>query len=138
MLYRLLLVSFALVALVACGGTAATPTPAFARYTADEVVAALRPLGVTDVRPLARDPQSVAPNTASDGREFAIPSIAPKGGQVQVFAEPGDLAAMQAWFARFPDLAPYVYVKGNALVQLNNTLPQAEAEKYRLAVEALP
>ena len=67
-MYRLLLVPFALVALVACGGTTPTATPAFARYTAEEVVAALRPLGIADVKPLARDPQSVAPNTASDGR----------------------------------------------------------------------
>jgi hypothetical protein len=137
-MHRLLFVPFILVALVACGGTAPTATPAFARYTAEEVVAALRPLGIADVKPLARDPQSVAPNTASDGREFAIPSIAPKGGQVQVFATASDLAAMQAWFARFPDLAPYVYVKGNALVQLNNTLPKAEADKYRAAVASLP
>lgn len=135
---RLVLVPFVLVALVACGGQSPTPTPTFARYTAEEVIAALRPLGIADVKPLARDPQSVAPNTASDGREFAIPSIAPKGGQVQVFATASDLAAMQTWFARFPDLAPYVYVKGNALVQLNNTLPKAEAEKYRAAVEGMP
>ncbi len=136
-MYRLLLVSFALVALVACGGTAPTATPAFARYTADDVVKALMPLGISDVQDGKRDPNSVAPNTYTASKEFAIPSIAPKGGQVQIFASASDLAAMQTWYARFPDLAPYVYVKGNALVQLNNTLPKAEADKFRAAVEGM-
>lgn len=137
MLYRLLLVPFVLVALVACGGTSATPTPTFARYTVDDVVKALMPLGISDVRLDPRASGAIAPNTASAERAFTIPSIAPKGGQVQVFASASDLAAMQTWYARFPDLAPYVYVKGNALVQLNNTLPKAEAEKFRAAVEGM-
>jgi len=136
-MYRLLLVPFVLVALVACGGTAPTATPTFARYTADDVTKALMPLGITDIKAGTRDPKSVAPNTYTAAQEFSIPSIAPKGGQVQIFATASDLAAMQTWYARFPDLAPYVYVKGNALVQLNNTLPKAEAEKFRAAVEGM-
>ena len=136
-MYRLLLVPFVLVALVACGGTAPTATPTFARYTADDVIAALQPVGISDVGPHVRDPKSVAPNTYSDARDFTITSIAPKGGQVQIFTSASDLAAMQAWYARFPDLVPYVYVQGNALVQLNNTLPKAEAEKFKAAVEGM-
>jgi hypothetical protein len=133
----LLTLTLGLVALVACGGQAATPPPTFARYTADEVIAALQPLGITDIKEGTRDPKSVAPNTYTASKEFTIPSVAPKGGQVQVFSTASDLAAMQAWYARFPDLAPYVYVKGNALVQLNNTLPKAEAERYAAAVAGL-
>jgi hypothetical protein len=133
-----MLAPLVLVALVACGGQSATPTPAFARYTAEDVVKALTPLGITGVRAAVHPSGAVGPSTYTENREFVIPSIAPKGGQVQVFATASDLAAMQTWYARFPDLAPYVYVKGNALVQLNNTLPKAEAEKYRLAVESLP
>lgn len=132
------LVSLALVALVACGGPSPTATPAFPRYTAAQVLARLTPLGIANVQTVTRDPNSVAPNTYTDSREFAIPSIAPKGGQLLLFASAADVAGMQAWFARFPDLAPYVYVKGNALLQLNNTLPKAEAERYRAALESLP
>jgi hypothetical protein len=134
---RLIPLVLLVAALVACGGPSATQTPAFARYTADQVVTALQPLGITGVGPHVRDPQAVAPNTYSDGRDFTIPIVAPKGGQVLIFASATDLAAMQAWFARFPDLAPYVYTKGNALIQLNNTLPKAEAMKYEAALAAM-
>ena len=135
---RYLPVLLVLGALVACGGPSATPTPAFARYTPEQVAAKLAPLGATDFREEARLPQDQSPNTATARRTFTIPAIAPKGGQVLLFDAPADVAGMQAWYARFPDLAPYVYVKGNALIQLNSTLPKAEAEKYRAALESLP
>jgi hypothetical protein len=134
---RLLLVPLVLVALVACGTPAPTATPTFRRYTADEVTKALAPLGITDVRHTPRGPDVQSPNTATDQRDFAIPSIAPKGGQLLLFGSPADVAGMRAWYARFPDLAPYVYVNGNALLQLNSTLPKAEAEKFRAALEAM-
>lgn len=135
---RYLPVLLVLGALVACGGPSATPTPAFARYTPEQVAAALAPLGATDFRATPRSPQDQSPNTATAQRDFAIPAIAPLGGQVLLFDSAADVAGMQAWYARFPDLAPYVYVRGNALLQLNRTLPKAEAEKYRAALESLP
>jgi hypothetical protein len=125
-------------ALVACGGPSATPTPAFARYTVEQVVAVLAPLGASDFRETPRSPQAQSPNTAIAQRDFTIPSIAPKGGQLLLFDSAADVAGMQAWYARFPDLAPYVYVRGNALIQFNSTLPKAEAERYRAALESLP
>jgi hypothetical protein len=133
-----LLISLALLALVACGSQSSTPTPSFARYTADEVIAALQPLGISDVRAGTSGPDSLVPYIHADNKEFTIDAIAPQGGRVLIFETVNDLAGAQTWYARFPDLAPYVYVKGNALVQLNNTLPKAEAEKYRAAVEGLP
>ena len=132
------LVLVGLVGLVACGGPAPTPTPTFARYDVASVVAVLQPLGISNVQPSVRDPQSVAPNTARDQREFSIPSIAPKGGQLLLFATASDLAAMQTWYARFPDLAPYVYVHGNAMLQLNSSLSAAEAARYQAALNSLP
>lgn len=134
---RLLLTALALVTLVACGGQPPTATPDFARYTVDDVMKALAPLGITDVTDPPRDPNNSAPNTASAHREFVIPSIAPKGGQFFTFAAPGDLEALKVWYARFPDLAPYVYVHGNVLLQINNTLPKAEAERYKAALEQM-
>jgi len=135
---RLVLVAFVLVALVACGGVWPTATPTFPKYTADQVTAKLQPLGVSNVRPNERAANAQSPNTATDGRDFAIASIAPKGGQLLLFDNAADVAGMQAWYARFPDLAPYVYVKGNALLQLNSALPKAEAEKFRAALDTLP
>lgn len=123
-----------LVALGGCGGASATATPAFARYTVEQVAAALAPLGATDFRATPRSPQDQSPNTATAQRDFTIPAIAPQGGQVLLFDSAADLAGMQAWYARFPDLAPYVYVRGNALLQLNAGLPKAEAEKYKAAL----
>jgi len=127
-----------LVALTACGGAGPTPTSAFPKYTAEQVIAKIQPLGVTGVKPGTRTADTLSPNTYTDNQEFTITSIAPKGGQVMIFESATDVAGMQAWFARFPDLAPYVYVKGNALVQLNSGLPKVEAEKFREALNTLP
>jgi hypothetical protein len=140
--------------LVGCG-SAAAPTPnlvaaltvragaaaaaGFQRYTADDVIKAFQDsdLAVADVTVDRRDPGALAPSGAIESKEFIVLSIAPKGGRVLIFREPQDLAAVQARFDRVPDLAPYVYTKGNALVQLNGGLPQAEAEKYKAALERM-
>ena len=135
---RLVLVLVCLSGLVACGGVSPTPTPTFPKYTADQVVAKLQPLGVSNVVVGQRAVNDQSPNTATDRREFAIASIAPKGGQLLLFDTAADVAGMQAWYARFPDLAPYVYVKGNALLQLNSTLPKTEADKFKAALDSLP
>lgn len=129
---------FVLVALGACGGVSPTATLVFPKYTAAQVMAKLQPLGVSNVRSGERAAGAQSPNTAIDSRDFAIPSIAPKGGQLLLFDNAADVAGMQAWYARFPDLAPYVYVKGNALLQLNSTLPKAEADKFKTALDSLP
>jgi hypothetical protein len=127
-----------LVALVACGGAGPTPTPTFPKYTADQVIAQIGPVGVSDVKTSQRAADDQSPNTATDRRTFTIASIAPKGGQLLLFDSAADVAGMQAWYARFPDLAPYVYVKGNALLQLNSGVPKVEAEKFREALNTLP
>jgi hypothetical protein len=141
MLYRLLLVPFVLVALMACGVQSPTATPAFARYTIPDVFAAFRAAGlsVEDVRPGTPWKQGDPwPNVATERQAFTIASVAPKGGVIQTFAEQKDRDAMAAYYARFPDLAPYVYARHNILVQLNSGVSKAEAEKYRAALEALP
>jgi hypothetical protein len=137
----LMLVPLVLVALVACGGQPATPTPTFARYTIPEVIDAFRAAGlsVEDVRPGTPWKQGDPwPNVATERQVFTIASVAPKGGVIQTFAEQQDRDAMAAYYARFPDLAPYVYARHNILVQLNSGVAKAEAEQYRLALESLP
>jgi hypothetical protein len=117
----------------------ASVAPGFRRYTADQVIAALQAAGlsISDVKAAPRDPNALAPDVAAETKTFAIASIAPRGGQVLSFNEPHDLQEMQAWFARFPDLAPYVYIRDNVMVQLHTSLPQAEAERFKVALEAM-
>jgi hypothetical protein len=129
-----------LVALVGCGGASATATPAFARYQAADAVAAFKAAGlsVDNVRPGTPWKQGDPwPNVATDRQVFDIASVAPNGGVIQTFAEQKDLDAMAAYYARFPDLAPYVYTKGNILVQLNSGVAKVEAERYRAALAAM-
>jgi len=134
---RATLVLLALLALVACGTPAPTATPTFRKYTVDEVVKALSPLGISDVHFTQRGPEVLSPNVATDQRDFTIPTIAPKGGQVLFFDTPADRAAMEQWYAMFPAFAPYVYTNGNVLVQLNSALPKAEAERFKAALQGL-
>lgn len=126
--------------LVACGSPAPTATPTFPRYTIPAVVDAFKAAGlsVEDVRPGTPWKQGDPwPNVAVERQVFTIKAVAPNGGVIQTFAEMRDREAMAAYYARFPDLAPYVYTHGNVLVQLNSGVAKAEAEKYRAALESL-
>jgi len=127
--------------LVACGGAQMTATPAFPKYAIADVLNTFKAngLSVENVRPGTPWKQGDPwPNVALDRQVFDIASIAPQGGIIQTFAEQKDVDAMTAYYARFPDLAPYVYVRGNIVVQLNNGLAKVEAEKYRAALAAMP
>ncbi len=123
-----------LVFLVACGGSAS-----FQKYSASDVTKQLQAQGlaISDIKPDQRDPNSQAPNVAVEDMNFTIASITPKGGHVLIFKEQKDLDAMKAWYARFPDLAPYVYTNGNAMLQLNSGLPKLEADKFKAALETV-
>ena len=139
-MYRLLLVPFVLVALVACGGTAPTATPTFARHTIPAVLDTFKAKGlpVEDVKPGKPWKQGdLWPNVAVERQVFTIPAVAPDSGVIQTFASQQDRDAMVAYYARFPDIAPYVYAHDNILVQLNRGLAKAEAEKYRVALESM-
>ncbi len=74
------------VLLTGCGTVAPTSTPGptatpvLKRYTPDDVARVLTPLGASNFRNTPRDPQGLAPNTTIDQRDFAIPSVTPKGG----------------------------------------------------------
>lgn len=109
------------------------------RFTADQVIAALQAAGLSigDVQAAPRDPNALAPDVAQETKTFSIASIAPRGGQLYIFTNAQDLQTMQAWFARLPDLAPYVYTNGTVLLQLHRSLPQAEAERFKAALATL-
>jgi hypothetical protein len=111
----------------------------FAKYTARDAINAWARAGltVTDVTSCPPAGDSPVPKTFDEVICFTIPSIAPHGGQVMSFRTERYEAAMTAYFAQFPTLAPYVFVHANVLAQLNSNLPTAEANRYDAAMAAL-
>ncbi len=110
----------------------------FQKYTAQNVVDAISKSGLSIES--VKDQQiggSAAPATEVESKEFIIKSISPNGGQILVFKDKKGLDSMKEWFDKFPDLAPYVYVKGNVILQLNSGLPVSEAEKYKETLNKL-
>lgn len=110
----------------------------FKKYNADQVVAAIQKAGlpISDVQ-VQQIGGTQAPATEVESKQFVIASVAPNGGQILIFDSQSGLDAKKAWYAKYPDLAPYVYVKGNAMLQLNSGLPKVEAEKYLNALNQI-
>lgn len=139
---RYWLVVLVTIFLVACGGSAPTATPQFARFTSAGVLTALSSAGIAITE--AQDGQRAAnepwPNTQRDWQLFTFAGVpaSRRGGQVLTYATTTDLAAMQAYLDRLPlELKPYSYVNGNALVFLSAQVPGPEAAKLREAFMAL-
>jgi hypothetical protein len=136
----------ALLVLSACSALnppTATPVP-FARFTADQVLAAFESAGALVRNParemlVGRD----APATFSDRVLFEIPRIAPAGGQILVFSTPESLAEWRAYIDRLradPDTRRdviFVYENANLLLQLNAGLTPQEADVYGLAFQRM-
>ncbi len=118
--------------------TTENQTQGFNTYSANEVVAAIEnaELPIQDVEENEIG-GTAAPATEIESKSFVIPSVAPNGGQILIFADEQGLNSKKAWFDNYPDLAPYVYVKGNAMIQLNSGLPATEAAKYKTALERM-
>ena len=74
---------------------------------------------------------------ALDRQVFDIPGVPSPGGLIQTFATQQDLDTMMAYYAHAPELANYVYVQGNAILQLNNAMAKTDAERYKEALSAL-
>jgi hypothetical protein len=131
------------------------PEPGFLRHDADDVVRAFQAagLGVDQVRPrpiatatpdpeVRRQPRvsggpPTEPMIEVEARDFAIPGLGDKGGQIYIFDSAERLRAKQIWFVRFPDLYPYIFTHENVLLKLDKALPPDEAERYRAALEGL-
>lgn len=131
------------------------PQPGFRRHDAAEVVQAFTAAGlpVTQVQPRPIATATPDPNTRRqprvaggpptepmieiEARNFVIPSLGDKGGQIYIFDSPERLRAKRIWFARFPDLYPYIYAYENILLKLDKALPEQQAERYHTALESL-
>lgn len=155
---RRALLGLGALALAACSRpvTYSQPEPGFLRYHADDIVQALRAAGLSVVqvapKPIATPtpdpgrprPPRVAGRPPSDpmveveARTFAIDGLGGKGGEIFIFDSRARLRAKQIWFARFPDLYPYVYTRENVLLRLDAALPPEQAERYKEALERLP
>ncbi len=106
------------------------------------VVQAFRDAGleVGKSYPVEEEPgwnERAVPKTYEEAVRFSISSMGEetdgtvRGGRVFVFGSEEDLATMRDYYESLDSaIRPYLYSQGNVLVQINNQLPQAEAERY--------
>ena len=132
--------------LAACG-SAPTPAPPFARYTAQDVLSALTAAGLSAANP-RRDVEvgRGAPLTFNDRYTFEIDirDVAPAGGQILVF----DTAdAMKRWqdyiITQKANSATrrdwlFVFARDNIMLQVNAGLTNDEADRYHQALDKMP
>lgn len=79
---------------------------------------------------------------AVDAARFRIPSAGEnEGGIILSFYNADDLARMQNYYLglnrAMPEYSSWVFVKDNILLQINRSLPGAEARKYAAALDAM-
>lgn len=134
MRYGVLLVA---VVLVACGSAPASAV------TAQGVIDAANAagLGLADVQAEERNPDSPLPNSYTERLGFAIPEVAPEGGQVFVCDTKQNCDAIFAYFDALKALAgPYLYqsADGRVVAQLNSGLTPETAAKFEAVIKALP
>lgn len=132
------------------------PEPGFALLVADQVIDAFQraglEIGPVTARPIAtvtpnpdlpRQPRvreggpPTEPMNELDARNFVVAGLGGKGGRIYIFDSAERLRSKQIWFARFPDLYPYVFPHKNVLLWLDRALSPAEAARYRAALEGL-
>jgi hypothetical protein len=113
----------------------------------DEVIQAFENAGleVGETYPVEQEPgwdENGVPKTYAQAARFTIPSLGvpeegvpgprDRGGRVFVFDSQRDLDAVRGYYeALGPSALPHVYVKDQVLLlQINNDLPKAEADRY--------
>jgi len=147
-LVAVLLVSYAL---VSSGVTAqashvhlASATPArtsqIRLFAASDAVTAFRAAGLplNDFHPQPAGPTgpSGPPATEREAWAFSIPSIAPRGGRLLIFADTDALQKKAAWYTHAGSDAA-ITIHGNTILWLDPALAPAEAARYRQALEGL-
>ena len=113
----------------------------------DEVIQAFENAGleVGETYPVEQEPgwdENRVPKTYALAARFTIPSLGvpeegvpgprDRGGRVFVFNSEEDLVAVRNFYEGLPPtVRPHVYVKDQVLLlQINNDLPKAEADRY--------
>ena len=80
------------------------------------------------------------PNCYAENFSFALPSVAPKGGQIFICTKKAYGDALVAYFKKLEAIAgPYVYQSkdGKVVAQMTSSLPVADAEKVEAAFSEL-
>jgi len=132
----------AIVFAVASGGFSqitARANPITAQQVMDKFKAA--GLKVEDVHREERDPKSPLPNSYKDRLVFAVPEVAPKGGQVLVCSTKQNCDAIFVYFQAIKGLGgPYIYqsANGTVVLQLNKGLKPDVADKFEAVIKSLP
>lgn len=103
--------------------------------TAEEVVEAFSDEGLEagETRQVDRDEdRSFVPKTYEEQVSFPIPSAGERAaGRVFTFETGEDLEQVREHYEDFADFFPsYVYVEGNVLVQIPDSVPEEQAERY--------
>jgi len=122
-----------------------TSTPMYAIFTAQQVINAFVSAGLEvgnyEIMD-SPDDFGASPYVAIGAIHFYIPSLCPDcGGRVQVFDDPVDLELVRHYYISLGEssamLFSWVFVNGNALVQINGDLPEDQARQYETALLSL-
>lgn len=103
--------------------------------SAEEVVEAFRDEGLEagETSRVDRDSdRSFVPKTYEEQVSFPIPSVGERAaGRVFTFETQEDLEQVREHYEDFADFFPsYVYVEGNVLVQIPDSVPEEQADRY--------
>ena len=115
-----------------------TPETTFARWDADDALAALRAAGlpIQDVAPARWAPDAPQPRTHREAVTFGG-SGATDPHLLLVFDTPEALEAWRLWLARYWKARPYLGVKDNLLLLVSRDLPPERATPYLATLERL-
>ena len=121
-----------------------TPVP-FDRLSAQDVFDAFARAGLEMQNPQQNLVISGrgAPTALQDRYTFEIPSIAPAGGQIIVFASPDQLQAWQTYVSQLRSSSDtrrdviYTYFNANVMLQLSANLTNDQADAYQKAFMSL-
>jgi len=116
-----------------------TDTPFFVYHVAD-VIDAFREAGLPADEGTPDEPGGPAPSTEAEAYRFLIPSLGPdSGGRAFAFDSQELLDAKKAYYEAFTGmLFSWVFTRGNILVQINGSLPKAEADNYNEVLQSIP
>ena len=117
-----------------------TPTIPAALVPAEEVIAAFKAAGLQaeGTRPLTITDYVLVPYVCQ-GLRFFIPSLGPdNGGRVFICDNKVDEDQLSSYYQSLgqpgSEFFSWVFVKGNIVVQINGTLPEATAKQYEAAI----
>jgi len=111
---------------------------AIQRLGTQEVLAALKNAGATNIKQQERETESMRSNAFREAYDFEISEVSPKGGQVIFFDDPSHGESMFAYYDALKAIAgPYLYITADntILLQMNSGLKPETAKKFAKILE---